>query len=201
MSPARSVGWTVVLFAVALTAQASAGVCQEAATLAAMSTARSLKDLDAAVPTRPTSYRLRFVHALRAFELQPSSASRADALLAVMPGTEGEYGQLLVMADVCQSEPISDHDVLSRVPDSAASALAKAIILRPSAMPRYLDYVALVSSDPHSRAALEMRNVCLRHHGPWLAAVAARPNKWRSWFDANIMRTTDCKVVALPEAE
>jgi len=146
------------------------------------------------------SYRARLVFAYRSFQLH-RSRSKAEALLAFIPTDEDQQTIVMTLGDsLCDGEPLKDMETLSRVNESFASELARAVILAPKSMPAYVAYSLMAVNDPHSDFAVRMRKVCQQDHHAFLNALKQLPDNKRRLLAQHVMEADYCKAIAQPEA-
>jgi len=140
------------------------------------------------------------VYAYRAFQFH-GTRSKAEALLNLIPTDEGQQTIVMTLGDsLCDGEPLKDMETLSRVNESFARELARAVILAPKFLQAYVAYSLVAVSDPHSDFAIRMSKVCQQDHSGFLNALKQLPDDKRHLFSQHVMDADHCKALALPEA-
>ena len=174
--------------------------CREVAAVARMARARSMAAVDAAKRQSGESYRAHLVYAHRAFQLHGTRLT-AETLLKLLPADEGQQTIVVTLGDsLCDREPLKDMRTLSRVNETFAREVARAVILSPKFLPSYVAYSLVAVNDPHSDFAVRMSRVCQQDHSAFLNALKQLPDDKRHLFAQHVMDADHCKALARPEA-
>ncbi len=167
-----------------------------------MARAKTSRELEAAHQSAADTYPAQVVFAYRAFQLRSNSSADAERLLLLIPQSDEQLGMVISLGDsLCESESITDMEVLGAVSDGFARELANAVLVVPRLMDAYVAHSLDEVQNPHSDYAVRMRTVCRRQHRRFLAAVHELPKDKQRWFAEHVMEPQSCRVIALPEAE
>jgi len=102
---------------------------------------------------------------------------------------------------LCDDESVAEMFSLSRVRDRLGRDFARAVLLVPDMLPRYIAYAPVSVQDPHSDYAVQMQSVCRAKQPEFLRAVEGLPTDPRDWFVKHVLNPDGCHALALPEAE
>ena len=102
---------------------------------------------------------------------------------------------------LCDDEAVAEMFSLSRIRDHLAHDFAKAVLLVPDMLPKYVAYASTSVQDPHSDYAVQMQKVCRGKHAEFVKAVERLPTDQRDWFVNHVLNPEGCHALALPEAE
>ncbi len=198
--------WLALLFAALFqvsSAQDTSNVpCGEVHTIARISSANSLEALAKAKPNTGGSYRAQIVFAARSFELQPADKNAAVLLLNLIPQDDAQQTIFMTLGDsLCDDEAVAEMFSLSQIRDRLAHDFAKAVLVVPDMLPRYVSYASTSVGDPHSDYAVQMQTVCRARHSAFVKAVEGLPTDQRDWFVKHVFNPEGCHPLALPEAE
>jgi hypothetical protein len=170
--------------------------------IARISRANAIATLAKAKQDAGINYRAGIVSAARAFELQPGEKSAAVLLLNLIPQDDGQHAILVTLGDsLCDEESVAEMKLLSRIGERLSRDFAKAVLLAPEMLPKYVAYASTSVHDPHSDYAVQMQTVCRAKHSEFLTAVDRLPTDQRGWFVKHVFNPEGCHALALPEAE
>lgn len=148
------------------------------------------------------SYRAQVVFAARSFALRPKDVKAAAQLLNLIPSDTAQQTIWTTFGDsLCDAESVADMKSLDQVGEGLPRRLAKAVLLVPDKLPRYISYALVSVQDPHSDYAVQMQAVCQADHPAFVKAVGELPSDKREWFIKHVLKPDGCHVLALPEAE
>ena len=198
--------WLALPFIVLLQASNAQEVpnvpCDEVHAIARISRANSLAMLAKAKQDAGGSYRAGIVSATRAFELQPGDQSAAVLLLDLIPQNDEQHAILMTLGDsLCDDESVAEMTLLSRIGERLSRDFAKAVLLAPELLPKYVAYASTSVQDPHSDYAVQMQKVCRAKHPEFVKAVEGLPIDQRGWFVKHVFNPEGCHALALSEAE
>jgi len=169
--------------------------------MSAMVRATSTKALSEARARAGDGYRSNFVFAYRSFQLK-RNAVNAERLLALIPKDDAQQAIVMTLGDsLCNEEPITDMEVLSRVAEGFARELASAVLLARSYLRIYVAYGMQATLDPHSDYAIQMQRVCRLAHRDFLHAIEQLPKDERQQLSLHVLNPNTCRAIALPESE
>lgn len=176
--------------------------CAEITAAAEMARARSTTALLDASKHAGEGYRSRFVRAFRSFQLQPRSKESAIHLLELIPAGDEQQKTVMTLGDsLCEEESLADMKALAQVNEGLAREVARAVLLVPTLLPRYLEYATVAVQDPHSAYAVEMKRVCRALGADFSRAVEQLPGDKKRVFGTQVMNPSGCKPLAIPEGE
>lgn len=176
--------------------------CSEIVAMARMARTKSSTALRAEKQKAGDSYRARVVFAARAFELRPTEQRTAILLLSLVPQNQAQHNTWMTLGDsLCSNEAIADMKSLAQIGENLPRDLAKAVLLAPDKLPRYVAYASTSVQDPHSDYAIQMQTVCRVKHLEFLKAVKELPTKDKDWLVEHVLNPDGCRVLAFPEAE
>lgn len=205
MHPAICFWLAVVLTALlqASNAQdASDASCDQVHAIAHMAAANSHPALARAKQNAGSNYRADIVYSARSFELRPRDTSAAALLLNLLPQDDAQHVTLMTLGDsLCDGETVAEISSLARIRDGLAHDFAKAVLLVPNMLPRYVAFASISEMDPHSDYAVQMQTVCRAKHQEFLQAVEGLSADKRDWFVKHIFNPDGCHAIALREAD
>jgi len=182
--------------------------CNQLHAIARMSQAKSLSALVKAKSVAGNSYRAEIVFMARSFELQPRDKNAALSLLNLLPQNNVrpqdnvQQGTLMTLAEsLCDDESDAEMTSLARIRDGLSRDFAKAVLLAPEMLPRYIAYASISVGDPHSNYAVQMQAVCRARHSEFIKAVEGLQTVQRDWFVKHVFNPEGCHALALPEGE
>ena len=176
--------------------------CTQLHAIVRMSEAKSLSALVKAKSVAGNSYFAEIVLTARSFELRPNDRNAALSLLNLLPQDEVQHGTLMTLGDsLCDDEGVAEMFSLSRIRDGLGRDFAKAVLLVPEMLPRYIAYASISVQDPHSDYAVQMQAVCRAKHSEFVKAVEGLQTDQRDWFVKHVFNPEGCHALALPEAE
>jgi hypothetical protein len=192
----------VLLFQASSAQDISNVPCNQVHTIARISDANSLAMLAKIEKKARSSYRAEIVFAARSFELQPNDRRVAVLLLNLLPHDDTQHTILMTLGDsLCDGESVSEMKSLSRIGEHLARSFAKAVLLAPDMLPKYVAYASISVQDPHSDYAVQMQPVCRAKRSEFAKAVEGLPTDQRDWFVKHVFNPEGCRALALPEAE
>lgn len=181
---------------------AQTAVCRPVVALARIARARSLTELNKERVGANDDFRTHVVIAARLSELQPKNPITAAILLNLIPQSGAEQQVLITLGDsLCDEESLADMESLGNLGQNLPRMLARAVLLAPQLMPRYVQYAMLATQDPHNDHALQMAKVCRAAHPQFLKAVQELSDHERARFARDIFDSTRCRALTLPEAQ
>jgi hypothetical protein len=176
--------------------------CSEVAAIAQMARAKSSVTLAVERQKSGDSYRARVVFATRSFALHPKDVKAAALLLTLIPNDTTQQTIWLTLGDsLCAAESVADMKSLDQLGKGLPRSLAKAVLLVPDKLPRYISYALTSVQDPHSDYAVQMQAVCQVDHPAFMKAVGELPSDKKDWFIKHVFNPDGCHALALPEAE
>jgi hypothetical protein len=205
MNTTGALKWLVLL--AAFSASGSVSFCQEMScaqvtSIADLARAKTTDALSSRKRAAGDSYRARVVFAFRLFGLHPKDRNAATLLLDLIPKNEAESTALIALGSgLCDSEAVADMVSLNRVGDSLPREFAKAVLVVPEAMPEYISYSFTAVLDPNNDYALQMQTVCRQARPAFMKGIGTLPPDKKKWFTEHILDPTNCRALALPEAE
>ena len=192
----------VLLFPIVHAQDAPKVSCGQIHAMARISRARSISALVKVKSAAGDSYRAEIVYSARAFELRSGDRNAALALLKLLPENEVQHGVLMTLGDsLCDDEAVAEMSSLSRIRDHLGRDFAKAVLLVPNLLPRYVAYASMSVQDPHSDYAAQMDPVCRAKHSEFVKAVEGLPTDQKAWFVGHVFNPDGCRAIALPEGE
>jgi hypothetical protein len=176
--------------------------CREVEVLAQMLRVKSVQALSPPNKQAGESYLARLVYSYRLFQIQPRNKGNAELLLKMIPSTQAQQVAVMTIGDMlCSGETLANMTTLSNVYAGLPHELTRAVLLAPSYLPQYVQYSTVAVLDPHSDYAVRMRDVCKKAHVEFIRAVKLLPNESQKAFSQHTLDPSNCKVIALPEAE
>lgn len=193
----------VALFQISNAQDASKNMpCDQVHAIARMARAKSLSALVKAESTAGNSYRAQIVFRARSFELRPNDRNAALSLLNLIPQDDPQHGILVTLGEsLCDDEMVAEMFAMSRISDHLAHDFARAVLLVPDMLPRYLAYGSISVQDPHSDYDVQMQTVCRAKHSKFEKAVEELPPDQRDWFVKHVFNPDGCRAIALPESD
>jgi hypothetical protein len=195
--------WTcfvVVLFQGVNAQGVSQSPCTQVDAIARILRSDSLAALTKAKQNAGSTYRAEIVFAARSLELQPNDKSAAVRLLNLLPQDDTQHVTLMTLGDsLCDEESVAEMTSLSRIGERLSRDFAKAILLAPDMLPRYIAYASTSVGDPHSDYAVQMQPVCRARHSEFVKAVVGLPTEQRFWLVKHVFNPEKCRALALPE--
>lgn len=205
MSTHRSLKCLVVAWVCCVTCQTSPAQgpdCRKVTAMARMARAQSTPKLLVQKGKAGVSYRSQLIFADRFFELHPNDLNAAISLLDLIPGDHDQHSVWMTLGDsLCDDESLADIRTLGRVRDDLPHELAKAVLLVPEKLTRYLDYALIAAQDPHSDYAAQMEAVCRAKHAEFQRSVRALPLNKSAWLTKHVLDPENCHAHALPESQ
>ena len=183
--------------------------CDVVAAMAAMARATSPTELLENRAKAGDSYRAKVIFAARDFVLHVKDPDAARRLLGLAPArqesaaeSDDQEIELATLADgLCEHEPDDNMTALGRLSDGLSRLFAKAVLLAPDMMPRYVAYDLVAVGDPHNDANVQTEAVCRARYPEFLKAVAALPEANRDWFEGTVFDIRKCRALLLPESD
>ena len=167
--------------------------------MARMKSSPALRKLEALAGE---SYRSRLVSAFRLFELDQADMNSVLGVIELIPRNADQDAIWHSMdGSLCEHESVEDMKTLGSLQARLPHDLAKAMNRQPNKMYEFVSYAYDSIQDPHSDYAVQMQTVCRRHHELFLSAVSQMSEKDRNWFTTKIFNPSDCRAIALPEAD
>jgi hypothetical protein len=139
----------------------------------------------------------------RWLSLSPQSIPAARGLLKTIPSTKDEAFALTTLADAPASNdvPVSEMTVLDKIYEDWPRRLAGAALLMPASMKQYVAFLVLAADDIHSDFTSHAQEVCRKFPKEFRSAVAALPEKDRSYIGKHVFDAESCKAIFIGEAE
>jgi len=178
--------------------------CLETSALGAMARANSPVALKARKQKAGDSYRAQLIFAARMLELDPNDKTAAESLLNLIPTSMDDPREKVWLEldelPQCPSGRVSDSDLkpLGQLQYRLPRLLARAVLLVPEKMFPYVSY-ALISVNPESDNAIQMRKVCRAKHQEFVNAIDKLSPRDRKWFVSDIFNPEGCRTIAFPE--
>ena len=185
-----------------LEAFAQEPTCKQLHAMAEMARAKSVRELRIYSRGAGESYRARTVFAARELLLATSQKLAGMRLLDLMPKDTEQNEEWASLSEMlCDGEKASDLLVLSKLGESLPRLLARAVLMNPDALQRYVTYALISVSDPHNDHTLRMQIVCRERHSKFMIAVSHLDPQSRCRFTAQIFDPNTCRAIDMPEAE
>ena len=146
-------------------------------------------------------YRAQTVYAGKKFELSPSATTAAELLNTIPQDDEQQVIWMTFGDSLCDQESLAEMAELSRFGERLQRNVPRAVLLAPAKMSRYVSYATLATRDPHSKYAMEMKDVCQRRRSELQASIMTMTPDSRSWFEEHVFDVRRCQPKALPESE
>ena len=176
--------------------------CDLIANLARAADAETLKDLSTSKNRMSNDYRSRLVYTARRFELDHSDKNVAGDFFKLLPDNDAKRLVWMTLGDaLCPAESAADMESLANLSDRLSRDWAKAVLLVPTEISRYILLSFSVADDPHNNYSWEMERVCRANHIQFVGAVRKLSATKRDWFVHHILQPRNCRAVALPEAK
>jgi hypothetical protein len=167
--------------------------CRTQKLAARIETASNLKELSELRKDQAAPIPLDFFFAYRSFEIE-KSPENAAALLKLTPQTEQqETARYDISGHNCYGLTEEEDRALDSQYDGFSPLLAKAIMLAPQFMDRYVSYSLLATMDVHSEYTDDMVPVCRKFHSQFLRAVSQLSAKDQQWMKEHLFNPERCK--------
>jgi hypothetical protein len=102
---------------------------------------------------------------------------------------------------LCKEEQVNDIKTLAALHARMPHDIARAVLVVPEKLRDYVSYAYDSVQDPHSDYAVQMRSACRAKHEAFVVAVDSLAPDDRQWFVKKIFDPSDCRAIAVPEAD
>lgn len=174
--------------------------CSQVHDWARITTVRSVGELEQKNDAGSVGYVRNLLLAYREFQLTHDQ-KRAASFLQLIPTNESEQLAFLTLGDsLCAGELKTDMEQLAAVRDGLPHQLAKAVVLAPAFLNRYIRYSLVACRDPHSDFAVRMQEVCAGHRKRFLVSVRQLSLEEQRQLRAHVFEVETCRALAVPES-